>query len=241
MKNFALNIAFGILHLVYPGLNKKQLVEGPIAERAFGKLPPWSTLAHHQVVDTQKADVGACVMCLYLDGPHNDVMIVLGERPDPKNPDNGLYNGSGGGFGVLTDREQPADMAAREWSEENRKLDDKPLFLLKPDKMRQIDIGEGVDYRNFNKGRGAPVAYVMHYIWLDDAQKMVVKRHAENMADETYRQTCMKHTRDETKRVQVMKLEDAAGLAMESFAHPHELKAVRKLLAIHKAGQLLQP
>lgn len=233
----------------------RELVEGPLAQWALGDLPPWSNLARHQLTGAQTANVGAAVMCLYLDGPHREPWIYLGQRPHPKLAGLSLYNGSGGGFGNLrlTDRErarladdfsiitkaageQPPESAAREWAEENRTPDNKPLFLLKPADLKLIDINEGIDY-----SATTPTAYSMFYTFLSAAQKQIVKAHAAGMEDEAYRAACMQHSGNETSRARLLPLMDAAAINFDEFAYPHELKAIRRLNAMHQGGELRWP
>lgn len=229
--------AIAQLQKAFPRKTLAEIVRGPLAQHVQPK-EKWANLKQHRLVDTEPANLGSCVMCLYLDGPRNEVMIVIGERPDPKNPERTLYNGSGGGFGNLMKDEQPADMAAREWGEENKRPNGRKLFSLDPAKMKLIDIGEGVDYRSAANG-GLPTGFWMHSIWLDQTQKKIVKLHAANMEDEAYRKACYARTKFETKRMRVMRLEDAAAINMAEFAHPHECKAIRHLQKLNQAGLLV--
>ena len=91
---------FKDLRRAAPKYALQKIITGPLADYAFGPKAPWSNM-ERRLVDTMPANVGACVMCVYLDGPAQEAWILVGERPDPKNPGQFLYNGSGGGFANL--------------------------------------------------------------------------------------------------------------------------------------------
>ena len=101
-----------------------------------------------------------------------------------------------------------------------------------------IESDEGIDDAAMAKG-GFPTAYSMFYTVLNDAQAAAANAHAASMNDDAYRAACAKCTGNETSRVRVMRLAEAAKLPMESFSYPHEAKAIRTLQSMQQSGKLV--
>lgn len=210
----------------FPGLTPRQIIEGPLARKALGDLPPWSTLETHRLTDVMLANRGAFVLCHFKDST-GETQLVMGARPAKPGSDDTLYNASGGGYADQTAGEQPPETAAREIREEIR--DDKNVPVLDIDPVRMTLISGGVDNRGLSKG-GHPTDWYGYSVELTPEEVSKITAHCNRLsADPAYSTACKEASGGETAFVRIVSLKEAAKIPTSSFAHPHEKTVIEGL------------
>jgi hypothetical protein len=236
----SLDRVFKELTARFSGLSPAELVAGPLAEAAFGPLPPYSNLQTHKVTNVATAMVGAFVFC-YGRHPFSGTLCVAIVKRGDKGPNGEDRFGATGGFTNLdfteastytaptSIGEQPAVGACREVREEL--LDDHGVPILDLDPARLVLLKTGLDYRGVEKGR-LPTQYNGHMAELTAPEILRLLTHVERLAsDQGYRDAARLKANGEIADVMFLPLSTAAALDETSFTHPHEHATLRLLIA----------
>ena len=217
----------------FPALNARQIVAGPLAEFAYGRLPNYSNLTTHNVTNVATAMVGSFVVCYTAEPVTREPMVILVKRGD-KGPNGEDRFGVPGGYtnldfikgstysAVSSFGEQPAEGAVRELREEIVNAAGDPILDIDPARLRIIKGGI-----NYNKGR-LSTQYNGHAVELTAAELVDVKRHIDRLHDDpVYRQTAQAKSDGETADVMLLRLQDAANMNMNQFTHQHEFMTLK--------------
>jgi len=224
--------AFYLARRLFPGLDNRQLVEGPFAAHAFGAIPEFSDLTHHRVTNIATSTDGAFILAYGRDPVTKEYLAVLIQRHE-KTPDGSPRYGASGGYMGLGNiakaiaGEQPAEGAVREWHEEM--IDDRgnPVVPISTGRLRPLM--PSVDYK---AKWGYPVHNDAFSMELSEAELLRIKHHAARLAeDPAYRAGVLEKSKNEVDGIIVMPLAEAVKTLADLFTYRHEFAALEELHA----------